>query len=324
MFEKIDENHIRCLQCAHLCTIKEGRSGFCGVNFNMDGVLINSNKNTVTALNIDPIEKKPLFHFLPGSKILSLGTSGCNFRCPFCQNYEISQDPKHPHKKVSKELLYDIAIENGCESIAFTYNEPTIFYEYAKEYGLYFKERGLKVVFVSNGFFSDASLEDGARWIDGINVDLKSNDPVYYKKVLKGDLEIIKKNLIGLVKKGVWTEITTLLIPSISLEDVKEMGKFILNELGDRVPWHISRFHPDYKMDDALPTEGAKMREALNIAKDMGIKYVYDGNVGLNLPTICPSCKSVAIKRSSFGAKSLLDKNGCCQVCGNAIEGVWS
>ena len=312
-YRTLNSSHIICLQCANTCKIKDGKSGFCKIIFNENQTLKNINQDKVSALNIDPIEKKPLYHFLPSSKSLSIGTSGCNFRCPFCQNYEISQYPKSSHKEISKESLLHITQNHGCKSISFTYNEPTIFYNYAKEYGVFLKEYGIKSVFVSNGYFSEESMNDAIEWLDAINIDLKSNDEGYYKKILKGDLTTIKKNLKIAAKSGVWLEITTLMIPSITLKDIEEMSKFIANELGDRIPWHISRFYPNFKMDASLPTDPKILKDAIDIANKHGIKYVYDGNMGYNLPTCCPKCSNIAIERQNFKSNILFKDGGIFQ-----------
>lgn len=322
-FRIIDETHIQCLQCAHTCKIARGKSGFCQINVNENQTLVNLDYARATALNIDPVEKKPLYHFLPSTKTLSIGTSGCNFRCPFCQNYEISQDPALRGKEITKEEALKIALQYNCKSISFTYNEPTIFYNYAKEYGLFFKERGFKTIFVSNGFFSEESLEDAKSWLDAINIDLKSFDSEYYKTVLKGDLETIKRNLVTVANSGIWLEITTLLIPNITLEHLREMAFFIASELGREIPWHLSRYYPNYKMEDSRPTEAIFLQKAIEIAQSAGLSYVYDGNIGMNLPTTCPKCRQTVLKREGFRAINLLSEEGRCRYCGTSIKGIW-
>lgn len=275
------ENSITCLLCKHYCTLKEGKGGICGVNINEDGALKNLVYNHPSALHLDPIEKKPLYHFLPGSKSLSLGTVGCNFRCPFCQNYSISQtEVVDTSITYTPQDIVELALKYDAQSISYTYNEPTIWYPYARDIGFLAKERGLKNVFVSNGFESSEVLEDMKLWVDAANIDLKSFSKEYYKKTLKGELDGVLETLKTLAQSDIHLEITTLLIPDIndSVEEVTQMAGFIAKELGCEIPWHLSAFHPDYKMLETHPTELAKMQRAEEIAKSFGIKYVYLGN----------------------------------------------
>lgn len=276
------EESITCLLCRHYCTLKEGKGGICGVNINKEGDLQNLVYNHPSALHIDPIEKKPLYHFLPGSKSLSLGTVGCNFRCPFCQNYSISQIQEVDTSVVyTPEEIVALALKHQTQSISYTYNEPTIWYPYARAIGLLAKEKGLKNVFVSNGFESPEVLEDMNEWVDAANIDLKSFSSQYYKKTLKADLEGVLDTLRFLAHSKVHLEITTLLIPDVneSEEEVEQMAHFIAGELGTEIPWHLSAFHPDYKMLDTHATELKVMQRAKEIAHTYGIKYVYLGNL---------------------------------------------
>ncbi len=312
--------------CQHHCKIKEGKVGICGVNKNEHGELKTLVYGHPSALNLDPVEKKPLNHLLPGSSVLSLGTVGCNFRCPFCQNWEISQEHTIDESvEISPQRMVEMALEHGAKSIAYTYNEPTIFYPYAKDIGLIAKEKGLKNIFVTNGFESAEMVEDMASWLDAANVDLKSWDEAYYKKVLKGGLEAVKATLRGMVKAGIWVEITTLLIESDndSDKDLAEMAKFIANDLGPHVPWHLSAFHPDYKMLERERTGIETLRRASEIAKKAGLHYVYLGNVPVHGDTYCPDCGTLLMDRTGYTVtqNSLID--GHCPTCERAIEGVW-
>ena len=245
-YEKIEgKEKIKCLLCRHYCQLKEGQVGICGVNKNEEGKLKNLVYGHPVALNVDPVEKKPLYHMLPGSKVLSFGTVGCNFKCPFCQNWDISQEHQiNEQIEVSPEQMVELAFQEGAKSIAYTYNEPTIFYPYAKDIGVIAKEKGLKNIFVSNGFETPEIIENMASWVDAANIDLKSWDDAYYKKVLKGGMEEVKDTLRRMVKAGIWVEVTTLIIPgeNDSDKDLREMAEFISNDLGQHVPWHLSAF----------------------------------------------------------------------------------
>ena len=277
-----DEHAITCLLCRHYCTLKEGKHGICGTNFNEGGKFINKTYNHPSAVHIDPIEKKPLYHFLPGSTSLSLGTVGCNFRCPFCQNYSISQTSAIDTSIVyTPQDLVDLALKHKTQSISYTYNEPTIFYPYARDIGMLAKEHGLKNVFVSNGFESPEVLEDMVLWVDAANIDLKSFSHEYYKKVLKADLDGVLDTLRFLARSPIHLEVTTLLVPdnNNSDEEIEKMARFMAEELGCDIPWHLSAFHPDYKMLSTHATKLSTMERAREIAKSFGIEHVHLGNV---------------------------------------------
>ncbi|MEN4053028.1 MULTISPECIES: AmmeMemoRadiSam system radical SAM enzyme [Sulfurimonas] len=317
---------IVCLLCQHYCQLKEGQVGVCGVNKNEDGELKTLVYGHPSALNLDPVEKKPLYHLLPGTTALSLGTVGCNFKCPFCQNWQISQEHYvDTSVTISPERMVEMAQERGAASIAYTYNEPTIFYPYAKDIGVLAREKGLKNIFVTNGFESPEVVKDMASWLDAANVDLKSWDEAYYKKILKGGLEAVKDTLRGMVREGIWVEVTTLLIEgdNDSDADLKAMASFIANELGVHVPWHLSAFHPDYKMQDHEYTKLHTLERAKRIAKEAGILYVYLGNVPVHGDTYCPDCNTLLIDRTGYAIaqNSLVD--GHCPKCNRALEGVW-
>lgn len=276
------ENSITCILCRHYCTLKEGKSAICGVNFNENQKLVNKVYNHPSALNIDPIEKKPLYHFLPGSTSLSLGTVGCNFRCPFCQNYSISQTSAIDTSiTYTPQQLVDLAIQHKCKSISYTYNEPTIWYPYARDIGMLAKKHGLKNVFVSNGYESPEVLEDMVSWVDAANIDLKGFSREYHKKVLKADLDGILDTLRFLAASPIHLEITTLLVPghNDSVEEITQMAHFIATELGTDIPWHLSAFHPDYKMQDTNSTKLTTLKKAKEIGESFKIKHVYLGNV---------------------------------------------
>lgn len=322
-----DEKSITCILCKHYCTLKEGKHGICGINYNEEGELVNKTYGHPSAVHIDPIEKKPLYHFLPSSKSLSIGTVGCNFRCPFCQNYSISQTTQINEKSnYSPRELVDLAVAYGTQSISYTYNEPTIWYPYAKDIGVLAKQRGLKNVFVSSGYESAEVLEDMKSWLDAANIDLKSFSHEYYKKVLKTNLDGVLESLIAFAKSDIWLEITTLLVPGIndSEEEINKMAEFISTELGIDIPWHFSAFHPDYKMLDTPHTSMATMQKAREIAYSHGIKYVYLGNIQNDSSTYCHRCKSKLVDRIGFRSHMETIVDSKCASCGEFIKGVWS
>jgi pyruvate formate lyase activating enzyme len=321
-----EKSRIVCLLCRHYCKMKEGQVGVCGVNKNVGGELKTLVYGHPSALNVDPIEKKPIYHMLPGASALSFGTVGCNFKCPFCQNWQISQETKvNEEVYVSPEKMVDLAEEYGAKSIAYTYNEPTIFYPYAKDIGVIAKERGLKNIFVTNGFEAPEIIADMPSWLDAANVDLKSWDEGYYKKVLKGGLEAVKDTLRRMVAAGIWVEVTTLLIEgeNDSDKDLTEMAEFIANDLGRHVPWHLSAFHPDYKMTDHQWTGIETLKRAKDIATKAGLYYVYLGNIPVHGDTHCPDCGELLIDRTGYNVtiNNLVD--GHCPKCSRAIEGIW-
>ena len=321
-----EKSRITCLLCRHYCKLKEGQVGICGVNKNVNGQLETLVYGHPSALNVDPVEKKPIYHMLPGSTALSFGTVGCNFKCPFCQNWQISQETKvNEEIYVSSEKMVDLAIEHGAESIAYTYNEPTIFYPYAKDIGVIAKERGVKNIFVTNGFETPEIIKDMPGWLDAANVDLKSWDEGYYKKVLKGGLEAVKDTLRMMVDEGIWVEVTTLLIEgeNDSDKDLNEMAEFIANDLGRHVPWHLSAFHPDYKMTDHQWTGMDTLKRADAIAKKAGLYYVYLGNVPVHRDTYCPDCGELLIDRTGYNVTVNKLVDGHCPKCNRAIEGIW-
>jgi len=325
-FYRKEGDRIVCTLCRHYCKLKNGQAGICGVNANEGGRLRNLVYGRVAALNIDPIEKKPLYHFLPGTTALSLGTVGCNFQCPFCQNWQISQsDDIDGGQEVTPEQLVDAALREGCSTIAYTYNEPTIFYPFARDVALLARRYGLKNIFVSNGLESPEVIEDMRGIIDAFNIDLKSFDPDYYKKHLKGSLEGVLDTLKRLKAGGFWVEVTTLIVPgdNDSDEELGQIARFIADELGPSTPWHISAFHPDYKVDDKAPTPMETLRRAEAIGHEAGLHYIYMGNVPADGNTDCPACGTRLIERQGFYVTVNRLVEGKCPACGRAIKGVW-
>lgn len=326
IYYKEDKEKLVCLLCSHYCRLKTDQSGICGVNKNTGDKIECEVYGYPSALNIDPIEKKPLYHFLPGTKSLSLGTIGCNFKCPFCQNWSLSQE-KHIDKQryFSPQDIVDLAIQNNCSSISYTYNEPTIFYPYAKDIALQAKEKGIKNVFVSNGFESPEVIDDMKGLIDAANIDLKSFNAQYYKKELGGDLDKILKNLKHFVKNNIWIEITTLIVPTKndSKEELNDISSFIANELGTYIPWHISAFHPDFKELSLPRTPLHSLQTAFDIGKQNNLEYIYMGNVSKENPTYCSSCGTMLLDREYFNIiTDNLDIDSCPK-CGKKLEGVF-
>jgi pyruvate formate lyase activating enzyme len=318
---------IRCLLCRHYCNLAEGQTGICGVNKNEDGKLKNIVYGKVAALNIDPIEKKPLYHFLPGTTALSIGTVGCNLQCPFCQNWQISQTGDISFsEEVMPEQIVSLAVDKGCKTIAYTYNEPVIFYPFAHDIAVLAKRYGIKNVFVSNGMESPEVIDEMVGIIDGFNIDLKSFNPGFYKKTLKGDLDAVLDTLKLLREKGFWLEVTTLVVPgeNDSDEELKNIASFIVKELGDYTPWHISAFYPTYKMTNKSRTSLKSLQRAYNIGVDQGLKYIYKGNVAERGITYCLECNNELIVRNGYYIlKNLIGTKGHCPYCNAKIEGVW-
>jgi len=312
-----------CPYCAHRCKLEKNEFGKCGVNFHGKGLEC-AVYGYPEALHVDPIEKKPLYHVLPSSKSLSLGTAGCNFTCDFCQNWQLSQaKPSNKTSYLPPQKITQLAHELGCKSIACTYNEPSIFFPYAKDIAL--KDRSLKHIWVSNGFFSAFTCKELPHFVDAVNIDLKSFNREFYKQI-GGDLDVVCENLIKLHKAGVWIEITTLLIPgrNDSPEELKAIARFIAENLSPSVPWHISAFHPAYKATNLAPTSANSLQNAFNFGKEAGLFYVYLGNLGLPNPTHCPQCDNLLIQRTYYDTKIVgLDSSFSCSTCKRVLEGVF-
>ena len=325
-YKTIENNKIECLLCRHYCKLKEGQVGVCGVNKNENNRLVNLVYGKVSAINIDPIEKKPLYHFLPNSTSLSIGTVGCNFKCPFCQNWQISQSNSlEGSYSVTPQQLVEIALERGCKSISYTYNEPTIFYPFAKDVALLAKEYGLKNVFVSNGFETPEVINDMVGVIDAFNIDIKGFKSEYYKKYLKGELAGVLDTLKRLKKRGFWVECTTLIVPedNDSDQELRDIAEFIAKELDVNTPWHISAFHPDYKVTNKEATPLETLKRAYKIGKEAGLNFIYMGNTLNTNITLCPNCGESLIKRVGFDVIEDRLKDGKCPKCNSKIAGVW-
>ncbi|MFN3505257.1 MAG: AmmeMemoRadiSam system radical SAM enzyme [Caldimicrobium sp.] len=332
-YEKLEEKKVRCLLCNHHCLIPEGKTGICGVRLNKDGILYTLVYSKVVAENLDPIEKKPLYHFLPGSTSYSIATVGCNFKCSFCQNFEISQYPHlypgdFPGKKRSPESIVESALALGAKSISYTYTEPTIFFEFALDCCKIATNNGLKNVFVSNGYMSKMAIDAIKEYLHGINVDLKAFNEGFYHRICKAKLKPVLENLIHLKKVGIWVEITTLLIPreNDKEEELRALVRFIRDELGPETPWHISRFFPQYQMLNKPSTPIETLERAYAIGKEEGLQFIYVGNLPGHEKenTYCPKCGALLIRRYGFTVlENKLKRGKVCGSCGFEIAGVW-
>ncbi len=328
LYEKLPDGKVRCELCAHHCTIADGKKGICRVRENRGGTLYTLVYGRTIARNVDPIEKKPLFNFQPGSTSYSIATPGCNFRCDWCQNADISQMPRERDLVIGteatpEEIVAD-ARRTGCRSIAYTYTEPTVFFEYTYEIARLAREAGLANVYVSNGYMSSQMLELFHPWLDAINVDLKAFREETYSKYVGGKLQPILDNLKALKKFGVFLEVTTLVIPGIN-DDPDELHRavdFIVNELGVDTPWHISRFHPMYKMTNVPSTPLRTLESAGRIGREAGLRYVYIGNVPGNdgENTVCYSCGRVVVERIGYTTKIVGLDGSRCSYCGTELN----
>ncbi len=324
-----EKDKIRCSLCNHRCLIADGKRGVCAVRENQKGKLYSLVYGKIVAAHVDPIEKKPLYHFYPGHSSFSIASVGCNFRCLFCQNADIAQLP-HDHggqivgSDKTPEEIVDEALVDGCESIAYTYTEPTIWYEFSKDCGGLARKQGLKNVYVSNGFMTKEMVDD-AGFIDAANIDLKAFNDEFYKKTCGARLAPVLESLKYLKKKGVWVEVTTLVIPgkNDSDEELEQCAEFIAEELGRETPWHLSAFHPDYKMRDVPQTPVETLVRAYHIGKDAGLHYVYVGNVAIDtgIDTVCPKCGEKVIRRRWMQVLENGLEDGKCPNCGHSVAG---
>ena len=329
LYEKLDNKIVHCYLCAHQCRIAPSKFGFCGVRQNINGVLHTLVYGEAIASNIDPIEKKPLYHLCPGSSAYSIATIGCNFRCGFCQNWQISQVSKRDENIVAgtelmPEQIVRQAKKNDCLSISYTYTEPTIFFEYAYDTAKLAKESGLYNNFVTNGYMSKQALDTIRPYLDAANVDLKSFSEDYYKKNCQAHLKPVLDSITYMKELGIWVEVTTLVVPgeNDSEDELNAIAKFIA-DLDKDIPWHISRFHPNYQFTDYQPTPIDTLRKASRIGKKHDLHYIYLGNVLEGSDTYCYQCNELLVKRSYFYAERFNIEKGKCPSCGAEISGIW-
>ncbi len=321
---------VQCFTCAHRCTIPEGKRGICGVMENQNGVLYSLVYGKIIALHVDPIEKKPLFHFYPGASALSLATVGCNFRCLNCQNADISQMPRDQHRIGGKEISPEEIVESAkralCPIISYTYTEPAIYFDYAYDTCVLAEKNGIQNTFVTNGYFTEESVRLVALVLHGANIDLKSFRDETYRRICGAKLQPVLDTIQLMKTLGVWVEVTTLIIPGVndSELELKEIAQFIYS-VDPGIPWHVTRFYPHYKMMDRPPTPIETVQRAREIGMEVGLKFVYTGNIpgeqGEN--TFCPQCKTLLIERRGFQIRKYQIQGNACAKCGTRIEGVW-
>ncbi len=331
LYRTLDDGIVVCDLCRFSCHIKDGRRGQCGVRENRKGRLYSLVYGHLVAENSDPIEKKPLFHVLPHSHSYSISTVGCNFHCKHCQNASISQPGYLDTNDVpgiirSPDLVVEQALSNGCKSISYTYVEPTIFFEFAYDCSVLSREKGLKNIFVSNGYMSGKTTETLAQVLDAINIDVKSFSDDFYKKVCGARLQPVLDSVVKMKECGVWVEVTTLLIPGLndSPEELAGIADFLVG-VDPAIPWHVTAFYPSYKMTDRPPTSVESLQRARDIGLTAGLRHVYQGNVpgGGGETTWCPACGRELISRYGFSVQKNRLKDGCCDACGEKIPGVW-
>jgi pyruvate formate lyase activating enzyme len=328
-YEKLPQRMIRCVLCPRLCVVPEGKRGHCGVRENREGTFYSLVYSRVCAAHADPIEKKPFFHFLPGTTAFSVATAGCNVHCTFCQNAEISQSrPEElPAQMLTPENLVTLARHFGCPAIAFTYGEPTVFAEFAMDTAAAASQQGVRSVVVSNGYMQRDALKTAWAGMDAVKIDLKAFSERYYRDVVKARLKNVLETLVTLRTLGLWTEIVYLVTPSLndSESELTAMARWIKGNLGVDLPLHFSRFHPDFELRHLPATPLATLEKARAIAQAEGLRYVYIGNVPGHPAqnTCCPRCGKVVVERVGFAAQRMALHQGCCAACGEAIAGVW-
>ncbi len=329
-WKKTEGTKVQCNLCRQRCVIAKNDRGLCGVRQNQDGELVTLNYGKIIADHVDPIEKKPLYHFLPGSDSYSLASAGCNFRCSFCQNWQISQITKGETAQIIGEDLppqkaVDNALNFNCQSIAYTYTEPTIFFEYAYDTAILAQENNLKNIFVTNGYQTPEVIKLMGEVIAAVNVDLKSFDKTFYKKICGANLSNVLDSIALIYENGIWLEITTLIIPgqNDSEKELTQIAEFIA-DISPDIPWHISRFYPTYKMDDVQATPLSTIKKARSIGKEAGLNYIYAGNIkDKSLSnTYCANCSKLLVDRDVYLVESYIE-DGVCPECGTDVPGIY-
>ncbi|MGA2193386.1 MAG: AmmeMemoRadiSam system radical SAM enzyme, partial [Nitrospirota bacterium] len=329
MWEAAGDGRTHCFLCGHHCIINDGKRGICHVRENRGGILYTLVYDQVIARHVDPIEKKPLFHFLPGSMSYSIATPGCNFRCMFCQNADIAQMPRDSKLIIGQpappETIVADAVKSRCKSISYTYTEPTIFFELAYDTARIAHDNGIKNVFVTNGYITKEALEKIRPYLDAANIDLKGFSAGFYRKVCGADLDKVLASIKLYYDLGIWIELTTLIIPNHndSPGELREIARFIAS-IDPGIPWHVTRYHPTYRLTDQPPTPLSTIELARDIGYSEGLKYVYAGNVPGQggEDTNCPSCGRTLIRRYGNSVIEYSVKDGGCGGCGAKIDGV--
>ncbi|HNS52408.1 MAG TPA: AmmeMemoRadiSam system radical SAM enzyme [Anaerolineae bacterium] len=336
LFDRLEGDRVQCHLCSHRCTIASGHKGICQVRENRDGTLYSLVYGIPLTQAVDPVEKKPLFHFHPGTSAFSIATAGCNFRCAFCQNADISQMPRNKGliqgRAVPPEQVVEAAARYQCSSIAFTYSEPTIFFEYSYDIARLGHSTGLASIYVTNGYmtremldlFSGAGRTEG--FLDAANVDLKAFRDETYRSVCGAELQPVLDSLKRMKELGIWVEVTTLVVPGLNDSDaeLRDLARFVAEDLGVETPWHVSRFHPEYEMQDRPPTPERTLRRAHELGREAGLRYIYVGNLpGAQLEdTLCPNCGAAVLRRQGFRVVGRALMHGLCAQCSTAIDGV--
>jgi pyruvate formate lyase activating enzyme len=329
LYDRIENSRVRCNLCAHRCIIADGSRGICQVRENDGGTLYTEVYGKVIARHVDPVEKKPLYHFYPGSTAYSIATAGCNFRCQWCQNADISQMPREQKIILGEELrpeqIVAAAQRMGCRSIAYTYTEPTIFFEYAYDTSKAAAGADLANVLVTNGYMTEEMLEMYAPVADAANVDLKAFRNDTYRQYVGARLQPVLDSMKKMKELGIWLEVTTLVIPGINddREELADAARFIAKELGEETPWHLSGFYPAYKMRDVPPTPAMTLQQAAEIGKEAGLRYLYQGNVPGESNTVCHACGHLLIRRSFLRTvENTVRPDSTCPECGTPVSGV--
>ncbi len=324
---------VQCTACEHRCALRPGETGKCNVRLNQDGQLVSLVYGRAVAAHVDPIEKKPLFHFLPSQPVFSLGTLGCNFRCQFCQNWHISQPEQIvPNSSRLGDHLLPAEIVRMCQArsiplIAYTYNEPTVFFEYSYDTARLAAEKGIRNVYVSNGFQTVDAIDAIAPYLHAINVDLKAFSDEFYQQTCGGRLKPVLRNIEYIAQKtDIWIEVTTLLVPGMNDSEVElqDIAQFLAGVSVD-LPWHISAFHPDYQVRDRPPTPRPLLEQAYAIGVEAGLRYVYVGNLADadRSTTFCPQCGQALVRRLWYHVQPHWQEAGRCPACSTVIAGVW-
>jgi pyruvate formate lyase activating enzyme len=331
LYQPLEKNRVRCQLCHHRCVIKDCRRGICGVRENKGGILYTQVFGKLIARHIDPIEKKPLYHFLPGTLSYSIATVGCNFKCRFCQNADIAQMPADRQGMIigdpaTPEEVVEAAKRGNCQSISYTYTEPTVFFEFAYETARKARAGGIRNVFVTNGYMTPEAVEMIHPYLDAANVDLKAFDDAYYKDYCGAKLEPVKETLRRMKSSGIYLEVTTLIVPGLNDDrhELEQMAEFLVKDLGPETPWHISRFHPTYRLTDRPSTPVSTLLAARQIGLKAGLRYVYTGNVpGQDSEnTYCHQCGKMLIERQGFQIRGYDIESGCCRYCQSPVDGV--
>ncbi len=328
-YEKAGGKRVRCLLCPRGCVISDNQTGYCGVRKNIAGKLYSLTYGEACSIHSDPIEKKPFFHVLPGTRSLSLSTVGCNMECKFCQNWQISQSSPQDIRTryVSPGQMVKKASGLNIPSITFTYGEPVIFIEYAQDIAEIARKEGLRSFVVTNGFYREKPLSDLSRLVDAVKIDLKAFTDEYYRKICDAELKPVLDSIVKIRSEGIWLEIVYLMLPTLndSPGEIRSMAKWLVKNAGEDVPVHFSKFFPQYKLKNLPPTPVSSLEKAYDISKEEGLKYVYIGNVPGHPTesTFCPSCSKKVIDRRGYRVENLNMEEGRCGSCGEPIPGIW-